>query len=271
MAQHEMAAENIQRGVEGMQPATPAATLYRSVAQQHNPAIPAQSLRQTAEDIMQTEMAHGPRLRNDDVLGIAQEIGALAEQYGDNIPMDRLYATMQRVGERLGGASRTDDIGTRELSRLYAGFHKALENASQANIPGAETLQQAIKASRQEHAVERLQRITGEGRGITTQTGTGYTLVSGKKMLNEFNRLLADDDVFRGSFTAEELADMRSVFEGANKVPALPVPGKVPSGSRQMWIFAGPWLPPLGMRLGERKARRRLRQPLCWHQRLSRT
>jgi hypothetical protein len=231
VVQHQMAAEDVRRGVEGMQPATPANTLYLAVAQHHNPAIPAQSLRQTAEDIMQTEMAHGPRLRNDAVLGIAQEIGALAEQYGDNIPMDRLYATMQRVGERLGGASRTDDIGTRELSRLYAAFHGALENASQANIPGAETLQQAIRASRQEHAVERLQRITGEGRGITTQQGTGYTLVSGKKMLNEFNRLFADDEVFRGSFTADELADMRSIFEGANRVPALPVPGSVQRGA----------------------------------------
>ena len=68
-------------------------------------------------------------------------------------------------------------------------------------------------------------------------------------MLNEFNRLLADDDVFRGSFTADELADMRSVFEGANKVPALPPPGKVPVGSKQMWI-RGAIAAPIGYALG---------------------
>ena len=76
-----------------------------------------------------------------------------------------------------------------------------------SNIPDAATLKEAIKASRQEHAVERLERITGQGRGISSQTGTGYTLVSGKRMLDEFDRLIADDDVYRGSFTADELAD----------------------------------------------------------------
>lgn len=231
VAQHEMAAEDVRRGVEGMQPATPADTLYRAVAQQHNPTIPVQGMRQTTQEIIARELREGADSRNDVVMRLAQQVEDLANQHHDQVPMDLLYERMQRIGERLRGAQRTDDQGTRELSNLYAAFHHALENASQANIPGAETLRQAIKASRQEHAVERLQRITGEGRGITTQQGTGYTLVSGKKMLNEFNRLLADDDVFRGSFTADELADMRSIFEGANKVPALPVPGSVQRGA----------------------------------------
>jgi hypothetical protein len=230
-AQHEMAAEDVQGLTTRMQPATPAATLYGAVAQQHNPAIPVQGMRQTAQDIIARELREGATSRNDTVLGLAQEFEDLATQYQDNIPMDRFYERMQRIGERLRGAERTDTQGTRELSSLYAAFHGALENASQTNIPGAETLQQAIRASRQEHAVERLTRITGEGRGITTQAGTGYTLVSGKKMLNEFERLLADDDVFRGSFTADELADMRSVFEGANRVPALPPPPSVQRGA----------------------------------------
>lgn len=228
--QHEMAAEDIHAMTTRMQPATPADTLYRSVAQQQNPAIPAQPLRQTTQDIIARELREDPTTRNDVVLKLAQEVEDLATRHQDQIPMDVLYERMQRIGERLRGAQRTDDQGTRELSRLYAAFHDALESASQSHIPGAETLQQAIKASRQEHAVERLQRIVGDGRGITTQQGTGYTLVSGKKMLNEFERLLADDDVFRGSFTAEELADMRSVFEGSVKLPALPPPPSVQRG-----------------------------------------
>ena len=230
-AQHEMMAERIRAQPAAQAPATPAATLYRAVTQQGNPAIPAQQLRQTAQDLLTAEMRHGASLRNPTIVGVTRDIDALAAQYPQGIPMDRLYETMQRVGEMVGAAKRTGGTETRALNRLYAGFHEAIENAAQTNIPGAETLRQAIAASRQEHAVRRLGRIVGQGRGIEEQTATGYTFVKGKKMLNEFDRLVADDDVFRGSFTPEQIQEMRGLFQEASRLPALPTPSGTPRGS----------------------------------------
>jgi hypothetical protein len=229
-ARHEMMADALWTQTTNLQPATPAETLYRAVVQQGNPTIPVQALRQDAQAIIARELREGPTTRNTTVLGIAQELEDLATQHQGNVPMDRLYERMQRIGERLRGATRTDDQGTRELSRLYAGFHGALENASQSNIPGAQTLQQAIRASRQEHAVERLERIMGQGRGITEQQGSGATMVSGKRMLSEFDRLVADDPVFTGSFQPGELDEMRSLFQRANELPVLPPPPSVQRG-----------------------------------------
>lgn len=230
-AQHELMAERLRAQPAAQAPPTTAATLYRAVAQQGNPAIPAQHLRQTAQDLLTAEMRHGASLRNPTIVGVARDIDALAAQYPQGIPMDRLYETMQRVGEMVGAARRSGGTETRALNRLYAGLHEALENAAQTNIPGAATLRQAIAASRQEHAVRRLGRIVGQGRGIEEQTATGYTFVKGKKMLNEFDRLVADDDVFRGSFTGEQLQEMRALFQEASRLPALPTPSGTPRGS----------------------------------------
>ena len=52
-------------------------------------------------------------------------------------------------------------------------------------------------------------------------------------MLNEFERALADDEVFKGSFTADEIADMRKLFQGGSELPKLPVPGSVAKGAGQ--------------------------------------
>ena len=231
VTQHEMAAEDVQALPTRMQPKAPSETLYEQVYKGTNPTINSGNLRHMAEGIIKTEMEHGPSTRSGTLLGLAKDLKALSAQHGDEIPMDRLYREMKRYGEKIGEAGVAQTAGTKGISKLYAGFHEALEDAANSNIPESETLRQAIKASRQEHAVERLDRITGQGRGITSQQGTGYTLVSGKRMLNEFDRLLADDDVFRGSFTADELTDMRKVFEGSVKLPALPPPPSAQRGA----------------------------------------
>jgi hypothetical protein len=222
VTQHEMMAEDLGAMTTRMQPAKPSEALYDSVMQGSNPTINSGNLRQMAEGIIKTEMEHGPSTRSGTLLGLAKDLKALSAQYGDEIPMDRLYREMKRYGEKIGEAGVAQTAGTKGMSKLYAGFHEALEDAANSNIPESETLRQAIKASRQEHAVERLERITGQGRGLGKQQETGYTLVSGKRMLGEFERLLADDDVFRGTFTADEIGDMRKVFEGAVKLPVLP-------------------------------------------------
>ena len=238
VTQHEMMAEDLQGMTTRMQPTKPSAALYDSVMQGSNPPIASGNLRQMAEGIIKTEMEHGPSTRSGTLLGLAKDLKALSAQHGDQIPMDRLYREMKRYGEKIGEAGVAQTAGAKGISKLYAGFHEALEDAANSNIPESETLRQAIKASRQEHAVERLERITGEGRGIGKQQETGYTLVSGKKMLGEFERLVADDDVFRGSFTADELADMRKVFEGSVKLPVLPPAPSFQRGSGKAAIAA---------------------------------
>jgi hypothetical protein len=229
-ARHEMMADELRAQTANLQPATPAATLYRAVVQQGNPTIDVQDLRQTARHLIAVNMQRGAATRDTGVLQLAQEIDDLAARYNGQVPLDVLYDRMQGTGELVGAVQRTGDRGARDMGRLYAGFHGALENASQSNIPGAQTLQQAIRASRQEHAVERLERIVGQGRGITEQQGSGATMVSGKRMLNEFDRLVADDPVFAGSFQPGELDEMRGLFQRANELPALPPPPSVQRG-----------------------------------------
>lgn len=237
VTQHEMAAEDIQQGLGRMQPPTPSETLYRALGQQQNPAIDINDLRQTSRDLIRQHTARGDATRDPRVLTLAQELDNLGTHYGNQVPMNVLYDRMQAVGEMTREAQSRGGRSAREFSNIYAGFHRALENAVQQQVPGAETLQQAIRASRQEHAVDRLQKIigqdTGEGRGIATQDVTGYTFVRGKHMLNQFERALADDDVFRGSFTADEIGEMRQLFQGASELPKLPVPGSVAKGAGQ--------------------------------------
>jgi hypothetical protein len=232
-ARHEMMADELRTQTANLQPQTPAATLYQTVVQQGNPTIPVQDLRQMARDLIKINTERGAATRDPKVLQLAKEIDELAARYNDEVPLDVLYDRMQGTGELLKEVVGTGTRGERAMSRLYAGFHGALENASQTNIPEAQTLQQAIRASRQEHAVERLERIVGQGRGITEQTSTGATQVGGKKMLDEFDRLVADDPVFVGSFKPEELAEMRTLFQRANELPKLPPPPSWTKGSGQ--------------------------------------
>lgn len=232
-ARHEMMAEELGTQTANLRPATPAATLYRAVVQQGNPTIDVQDLRQTSRELIAQHSTRGAATRDPRVLSLAQELDALALHYGNRVPLNVLYDRMQAVGELADEAASRGGRSAQEIGRLYAGFHGALENASQTNIPGAETLQQAIRASRQEHAVARLERIVGQGRGITEQTSTGATQVGGKKMLDEFDRLVADDPVFAGSFKPEELAEMRTLFQRANELPKLPPPPSWTKGSGQ--------------------------------------
>ena len=107
-----------------------------SVHRAANPTIDAQNLRQMAEDIIKTEMEHGPSTRSGTLLGLAQDLKALADQYGDKIPMDRLYREMKRYGEKVGEAGVAQTAGTKGISKLYAGFHEALEDACKLKYPG---------------------------------------------------------------------------------------------------------------------------------------
>lgn len=253
IAQHEMMAEDIQQIPARMQPATASDTLYRALGQHQNPAIDVQDVRQLARDLIAQHTARGAATRDPRVLALAQELDQLGTHYGNRVPLNVLYDRMQAVGELVAEAESKGGRSARELSRIYAGFHGALENAVQQQVPGAETLQQAIQANRQEHAVARLQKIigqsAGEGRGIDVQEGTGYTFVRGKKMLHDFERLVADDEVFRNSFTKEELADMRTLFKSSVELPRLPVPGSVPKGSMQA-LLRGSIGAPLGYAIG---------------------
>ena len=214
-----MAAEDIQQGLGAHAARNAFRDVVSSVGQDENPAIEINDLRQTARDLLKQHSARGDATRDTRVMALAQELDDLGTYYQNKVPLNVLYDRMKAVGELVEESQSKGGRSAGEFSNIYARFHGALENAVQQQVPGAETLQQAIHASRQEHAVKRLQKIigqdTGEGRGISTQETTGYTFVRGKYMLNQFERALADDEVFKGSFSADEIADMRKLFQGA--------------------------------------------------------
>ena len=176
-------------------------------------------------------------------MALAKELDDLGTYYQNKVPLTVLYDRMKAVGELVEESQSKGGRSAGKFSNIYARFHGALENAVQQQVPGAETLQQAIHASRQEHAVKRLQKITGKiwGKDVASprRQTTGYTLSVARTCSTSLSGALADDEVFKGSFTADEIADMRQFFQSANELPNLPVPGSVAKGAGQWAARSG--------------------------------
>jgi len=229
---HEDMATRLEALPEQVSPPTPSQQIYQGLATHGNPPIPSQPLRSTAEELLNAEMRLQPTARNTTVANMTRELVDLSEQYGDHIPMDVLYAHQQRVGEMLRSASRQGGTEETALRRLYGSFHRSLEEGANQGVPGAKALQAAIRASRQEHAAQTLEGMLQPGRGgPAARQGDALTEVKGAQLLKKFERLVAEDDVFRGSFTPDQLTEIRTLFREAAEVPKLPAPPGVAIGS----------------------------------------
>lgn len=238
--QHEDMATRLEALPEQVSPPTPSHQIYQGLATHGNPPIPSQPLRRTAEELLNAEMRLQPTARNTTVANMTRDLVALSEQYGDQIPMDVLYAHQQRVGEMLRSATRQGGTEETALRRLYGSFHRSLEEGATQGIPGAQALREGIRASRQEHAVETLEAMLQPGRGgPAARQGDALREVKGAQLLNKFDRLVAEDDVFRGSFTPEQLAEVRGLFEEAARLPKMPPGAGVQAGSRSTLGFGG--------------------------------
>jgi hypothetical protein len=237
---HEDMATRLEAVPGQMAPPTPSQQIYQGLATHGNPPIPSQPLRSTAEELLNAEMRLQPTARNPLVANMTRELVALSEQYGDEIPMDVLYAHQQRVGEMLKSATRQGGTEETALRRLYGSFHHSLEEGANQGVPGAQALREAIRASRQEHAVETLESMLQPGRGgPAVRQGDALREVKGAQLVNKFDRLVAEDDVFRGSFTQEQLAEVRGLFEEAARLPKMPPGPGVQAGSRSTLGFSG--------------------------------
>jgi hypothetical protein len=227
---HEEGAQTLQ-GLQGrLQPATSSAELYADVAKGANPTIPSANLWLRSGELVSRERALNPSLQNKEILRVAQDFQELARHYKGQIPLDQLYANQQRLGLLVKQASAENWPQEQGLRRLYGSILSDIDAAAAGGTPEARTLRQATQAARKEFATDTLDTMFQPGKGINTRPD-GLVQINAGKLLDTFNRKVATDELFAGSFTAGELNEIRDTLHGLTKLPRIPPPRGAMYGS----------------------------------------
>lgn len=221
-ALHEEAAQTVQQIPEVLTPAVPSADLYKQLAQV-NPPIRPNALWATSSKILQAENRLQPSLQNPTLRNVAEDLHALALQHGGNIPLQDLRAHQQRLGELLQAARRAGGPELGAYKQLYKAFYDDFERAAARGVPGADLVKQANAAARQEFAKEEVAELFLPGKGINTRPD-GLIQINGGRLSDAFERKLKTDELFAGSFTKDQLTEIRDIFKQAMKVPRIPPP-----------------------------------------------
>lgn len=217
---HELAEETLEALPGTMAPPTASQTLFQRAAQQ-NPPVPTTTLQQTARDLLAQELRLQPSMRQGRLLRTARELEDLSAAHGGQVPLDLLDQHRQRLGLMIRQASAENWPQLAGLRRLYASIYGDLDNAVAQNLPGAATLREGIQASRTEHALDELAGLWSPGRGITRVEGD-VAQVSGKRILNQFDRMLTEDRVFAGSFAPEQRDAIRQTLTDVARMTSKP-------------------------------------------------
>jgi hypothetical protein len=200
--------------------------LYEAVAKGTNPLISPTAVANMAQELLQAEHKLAPALRNKRMVKTAEDLLQLTQAGGGKIPLDQLYAHQKRVGELTRSATRDGKPSEASWKRLYGAFHDDLAAASQASTPEAQTLRQAIAVSRKEHAIAELEDLFTPGKpGISPRQGYETLTLNAPVLTRRFETKLARDKVFRESFTADELREVRDLLTQAQRLKA-PTPGR---------------------------------------------
>ena len=133
---------------------------------------------------------------------------------------------VQRYLTDLGTLTRSPDSATRRTAKqLYGALHDDLAESA-GRLPATEAardlLLQANATFRREIAMKDLSRVLG--RAITVGDD-GIPRIAPGRALTQFDRLVEEDRFFAGSFTPDELTEVRgnvSALTTAQKIPARP-------------------------------------------------
>lgn len=220
-AEHELMRGQLQRQTMRMLPVEPSARQFQQVFRSNPPPVPTADIANTARDVLRRELAGSPGLRDPDVLRVTRGLMQTHRRRGGQVPMEQFWHDMNRVGAKVRELGWKRAGGNPEMSRLYAEMHDTL-----ARMPNAgPELREAIAASRREHAVDQLRTLLGQGRGVQAVKGRTLSEVRGKRILDGFDRLIDDDRVFRETFQAGELGEIRELLTQANVLRDIPARG----------------------------------------------
>jgi hypothetical protein len=208
---HEMGETRLGQLASRLGPSTPSDDLFAQAAK-HNPPIVPVSLRTTADDLLRRELALPPSVQQSDIIRVARDMQQLSQQPGAVIPLQDLDNIRKRVGLLVRQANTENWPQATGLKAIYGSIMDDIATAAQHGVPGAQTLRGAIQAYRQERGLEGLMDLWSPGKGIQLEQGD-ITRVYGKRIQNQFEKRIKDDKLFAGSFTPDELTDIRDTLK----------------------------------------------------------
>jgi Transglycosylase SLT domain len=232
---HELGEQALEQLPGRYAPPTASRTLFQQAAGQ-NPPLPVGNLDQAAQAIVQHENSLAPGFRQPKLRRAAQDLTDVIAGYQGRVPMQVLEDYRQRLGLMIGQASEENWPQLAGLRRMYAALHSDLEHAALQGTPGAQTLREAIHASRQEHALDELTNLWSPGRGITTVEGN-LANVHGRRILDNFDNLMARDRTFAGSFTPEQATEIRATLQDVARMTSRSPADRGPlAGQTMQWV-----------------------------------
>jgi hypothetical protein len=231
---HEVAQEALEQVPGKLAPATAATDLWQEAAK-HHPPVPMPEVDQTAAKIMREQLRMQPTSRQGELLKRAEDLQDLIRTHGGNVPLDLMDEHRKEYGIRIAEAAGSKDWRLEKgLKELYGAFHRDLDTAAARATPGAEGLQSAIQATRREKAVEDLALLWGPGRGIAPAVGGEHMQVNGRGILRQFEKMVAEDEVFAKSFAPGELKKIRETLKDVARMTTRPATNVSGLGSRVM-------------------------------------
>ena len=233
-ALHQDVAERLTGMADRLLPAIPAEQHYAALALQ-NPLITPKAVAAQATDIVNTEMALAPGLRNPRLLRVARDLQKLTRQ---DVPMQDLYAHQQRVGELVRDFRARGGVGEGRIKQLYGAFHDDLDAAAAKGVPGAETLKDAIAASRKEHMAAEFDDLFQPGKSGITIDPEGRASLNGGRLSTAWKTKLRRDKVFRDTLSAQEKEEVEDIILTAQRLERLSTPRGGQRGSGRAAVGA---------------------------------
>lgn len=234
---HELAQESLEQLPARLTPPMASDALFRQAAQ-HNPTIVTDRLRDVATEVLTHEQGLAPAYRQQRLIRAAHDLLEVIDQYQGQVPLHRLDAYRQRLGLMIGQASEENWPHVGGLRRLYGALNRDLDTAVQQGVAGAESLRNAIHAARQEYGLDTLQHLWSPGRGITTLEGN-LTQVNGKQILNNFDKLVAEDRLFAEAFTPDQLTNIRETLQDVARMTTRPANSMGSLARALPWVGRG--------------------------------
>jgi hypothetical protein len=233
VARHEAAARTLEALPGRFAPQQSSAALAE-VVQQFNPRIPTTNLRKAAQDLIAAEGKLPQGSRNTRALEIAEGL----ETYLSTRPrleFQEFRSVLQRYGAMTGQAKRQGETLTSEAaSKVYRAAQQDLDDTlgrmhvrvgpSGTTVVGEAESSQAAKALRafnaayrKERAAEELGEVMLNARVIRTRDD-GLREIHPQRLLEAIRK----DDFLAGSFSTQELAEIKATAEKLRGIPVLP-------------------------------------------------
>lgn len=212
------------------------AKLYEEVAQA-NPEVPLVKAREAAESVLAEIDTHLPAFRNSRLAKVAKDLrdfGTEFDEAGNVIatrePTFQEFQKLQQdLGKALGDLSDRNDSARGLAKQLYRGTRADLIDAPNHTVGATRTQFLAANAAfRKEKAIDDLARVLERGVSIRPEDNT--IIINSRSVRAGFKRLVEEDRLFAGSFSAKELQGLKEELMHLTSLPKVPSkPGPTPT------------------------------------------